>query len=347
MVKNKKIFFENKKKIHKELEEIDLFFHEIIFYTLKKLNITIVLSSAAYYIQDAIFFSCFKKNKIKLIILQRENYGPQKYQTEKIKQYFANFEPTPANLILTQNQITTDFMGKLLFYKKSKVFNVGTLRMDNFVKKIKNKKIKISKRKTVIFFSFTKNVGINIQDQNVLLSANQKKGFVNLFRNSHNMVIKYAKKNPGIDLIIKHKFGGHYLEEIEENWYKCSGESLPRNCTLTSSKNPHDLILKSNLVIAFNSTLIFESGLKNIPIVIPCFDEAAEKYRKYFDFTELKKTCLVVNKSNFIKTIHKALNHYNLNKTAKKERMVMFEKYVSSTTERSAIKISREINKII
>ena len=63
MMKKRDIFFKNKKKIKNELKQVDLFLSDLINYSLLKLNIKIVFSGGANYIQDAIFFSLFKKLK--------------------------------------------------------------------------------------------------------------------------------------------------------------------------------------------------------------------------------------------------------------------------------------------
>ena len=146
--------------------------------------------------------------------------------------------------------------------------------MDNFLKRVNNYKIKKKKvRKKILFFSFLHTVGILIQEDLTFLKKNNKEGLVNFFKNCHNLIINYAYDHPEIDLIIKHKFGGEFLKVIEKNWLEFKNLPLPKNCKLVSEDNAHDLILKSDLVIAFNSSTMFESGLREIPIIIPVFDE--------------------------------------------------------------------------
>lgn len=344
--KNKEFFFKNNNKIKQELEEINIFFQEIMSFFLKKLEIKAVISAGAYYIQDAIFFPLFKKKNIKIIIIQRENYGPQKYQGKKIKEFFSDYEPSLADVIITQNSYTSKMMGSLNFYKNTEFSVCGTLRMDSFINKLKIKKY-YNQKKYITFFSFLKNAVIGIQGNNKILSANTNKGLSNLFKNSHNLIIKYAKNNPNINLIIKHKFGGIFLKEIENNWKKYSGENLPANCKLTSTDDPHDLIIKSDLVITFNSTVVFEAGLKKIPIIIPAFDEAINEYKNYFNFNELKNSFLVVNKSEYIQTIDQTLKNFKLNNKSMQKRLYLFSKYVSSIEANAAQKYTNTIKKIL
>ena len=140
MMKNRDIFFTNKKKIKNELKQVDLFLSDLINYSLLKLNIKIVFSGGANYIQDAIFFSLFKKLKIKIVIIQRESQNIQKYQRKIQSKFYSNWEPSLADVVLTSNKTTENLFKKTLFYKNSKVLSTGILRMDNYLKKIKKLK---------------------------------------------------------------------------------------------------------------------------------------------------------------------------------------------------------------
>jgi hypothetical protein len=345
MIEKKNIFFFNKKKIEKELNQIDFYLEELLGYSLYKFNINIVFSAAANYIQDAIFFPLFKKLNIKITIIQRENQSIQKYQSRIQKKFYSNWEPTLADIILTSNETTKNLLQKILFYKNSKILTIGILRMDNYLKKIKNIKIKkIKSRKQILFFSFIRTVGILIQNDLNLLKKNNEIGLVDFFKNSHNLVIDYAYNNPDVDLIIKHKFGGKFLEDIKKNWEQFKNVPLPDNCKLVCDDNPHDLIINSDLVISFNSTTIFESGLKDIPIIIPAFDEVTKKYKKYYNFSELEKHFIIANKKKFIKLIDKNLNNFKISNNLRKGRYKLFNKYVSSTKGNSKKKIIEAIN---
>ena len=55
------------------LIKLNILFENLLSYSLKKLGINIVASSALNYSQDAIYFQFFKNKKIKIIIIAREN----------------------------------------------------------------------------------------------------------------------------------------------------------------------------------------------------------------------------------------------------------------------------------
>ena len=153
MIRKKKIFFTNKNKIKYKINEIDNFLYDLIGYSLNKLNISIVFSGGANYIQDAIYFSILKKLDIKIVIIQRESQNIQKHQRNIQLKFYSNWEPTLADIVLTSNKTTENLFKKILFYKNSKILSTGILRMDNFLKRVNNYKIKKKKvrKKNFIF----------------------------------------------------------------------------------------------------------------------------------------------------------------------------------------------------
>ena len=94
----------------------------MIGYSLNKLNISIVFSGGANYIQDAIYFSILKKLDIKIVIIQRESQNIQKHQRNIQLKFYSNWEPTLADIVLTSNK-TTENLFKILFYKNSKILS--------------------------------------------------------------------------------------------------------------------------------------------------------------------------------------------------------------------------------
>ena len=160
--------------------------------------------------------------------------------------------------------------------------------MDKFIDKIKESK-KHSKnqkrKKNIVFFSFLRNVGLYYLENGEYLGSNDEAGLNNFHKNVHNILINFAIMNPEYDLFIKPKMGGHFVKEITDAWKSESTDKIPRNCHITIEDDPHDLILNADLVITFNSSTLLESGLRNIPVLIPAFDEAVKEYKDYFDFT--------------------------------------------------------------
>ena len=330
--KYKSNYFGNSYKLLREKEELDKYLKNTLKYFFEYFKFSFVLSAAVHYVQDYDIARISKKSGIKYIIFQRENFGIIKFQSKKVKEYYSSYQPSDADLIITQNYNTAEMLKSLQVGSKSKILSLGCLRMDDLAKKLNKRNKDISKKnKTITFFSFAPNVGIHLSTYPPrVMSAFEGEGLVEFFKNSHNEIIKYAKNNRNVDLIIKTKWENKWVNKIKNNWIMESNSNVPDNCEITSTTSAQDLIKKSDLIISFNSTTILESGLRDIPIIIPKFDEAKNKYSEYFELEEYENAFIVVEKQTELKNIiSKYLNSFNLSEQQRLKRNSLFEKYVS------------------
>ena len=74
---------------------------------------------------------------------------------------------------------------------------------------------------------------------------------------------------------------------------------------------------------------MFESALRDIPIIIPAFDEVKNKYKRFFNFSELSKYFIIANKKNFVKLVDNNLFQFKISNFVKKGRFKLFDKYIS------------------
>ena len=330
--KYKSNYFSNSSELIKEKEEYDKYLRNILKHFFEYFKFSFVLSAAVHYIQDYDIAKIAKEFGIRYIIFQRENFGIIKFQSKKVKDYYSSYQPSDADLIITQNFNTAEMLKSLDVGSKSKVLNLGCLRMDKLVESLKEKNNnQIKKNKTITFFSFAPNVGIHLSTYPPrVMSAFGGDGLVKFFKNSHNEIINFAKNNKNINLVIKTKWENKWINKIKNNWETETNSKLPDNCKITSTISALDLIKKSDLIISFNSTTILESGLRDIPVIIPKFDEANNKYPEYFNLEEYENAFIVVEKQFELKNvISKYLNEFNLSVDQRQKRNSLFEKYVS------------------
>lgn len=331
--KFKSNYFDNSNEIENQKKVYDHYLKNILKYFFEYFKFNFVLSAAVHYIQDYDIANIAQKYGVKYIIFQRENFGIIEYQSNKVKQYYSSYKPSGADIIVTQNLNTAEMLKSLDVGSKSKVINLGCLRMENFINSLKNpsKKIKNKRKKTITFFSFAPNVGINLSTYPPrVMSAFGGEGLIDFFKNSHNEIINFAKNNDDIKLVIKTKWQKNWVDKIINNWKLQTKSSIPNNCTITSTATPHELIKNSDLVISFNSTTILESGLMNIPVIIPKFDEAINKYSEYYDLKEYENIFIIEENQNELKNkIRSCLNNFKLTNEQRLKRNYLFEKYVS------------------
>ena len=311
----------------------DQYLSNILKYFFEYFRFDFVLSAAVHYIQDYDIAKIAQKYGIKYIIFQRENFGIIEYQSNKVKKYYSSYRPSGADKIVTQNLNTAQMLKNLDVGSRSKLINLGCLRMESFINSIKienNCKIR-EKHKTITFFSFTPNVGIHLSTYPPrVMSAFGGEGLIKFFKNSHNEIINFAKNNSDINLIIKTKWKNKWVDKIINNWEQETKCKIPSNCLISSSASAHELIKSSDLVISFNSTTILESGLRNIPVIIPKFDEAINKYSEYFNLKEYESAFIIEEQQSELKNkILSNLTNFELTSEQRHKRNYLFEKYVS------------------
>tara|TARA_B100000035_G_C20673850_1_gene410851 strand:- start:47 stop:598 length:552 start_codon:yes stop_codon:yes gene_type:complete len=163
-----------------------------------------------------------------------------------------------------------------------------------------------------------------------------KRGLVNFFKNSHNLIINLAQNEPNIKVKIKLKWPGKWKKTILENWKEFSGnDNLPRNCEIIYTNFKSEIFENADLIISWVSTTILESFLLDKPVLIPKFDEAKEKYDEFIDLTEYEKTCIICeNKDLFINQVKKYLSISNVNDEIMSERKKLINKYLTTDTSK-------------
>ena len=302
---------------------LDLFFNYFEF----------ILTASVGYLQDMDLSRAAKKNGLKHIVLQRENFGIVDKQASDIMKWYKPLEKTSANLIIVHSESTKLLFQNTKMATDANIKALGCLRMDNYIDRLKNKTFKSNhKQKTVTFFSFATNTGCHLAESPKIDAFEKNRGLINFFKNTHNLIIDFAKKNPEININIKPKWKKNWEELILNNWKDFSGESeLPNNCKILALSNPHDLIIASDLVIGFNSTTILEAGLRDIPIIIPKFDEAIGIYKEYFDFIKYQDAFFIIEDAKKLNDlIYESLFNFNISKEVKEKRLDLFNRYVSS-----------------
>lgn len=151
-------------------------------------------------------------------------------------------------------------------------------------------------RPRVVFFSFWIKTGLPIVPRKAMSGVD--KGYETLdddladlnwkglARGCHQAVLRLARENPEIKVIIKSK--GRHRES--SSMYAMLGEKaeFPPNFEIVVGGDPFDLITASNVVCGFNSTSILETIAAGKPVVVPRFAETLdEKLKPYIvDFED-------------------------------------------------------------
>jgi len=351
LINSNKYYFKNSKKTNLLREKIVEYFLILLRPLFKFYNIKFMIGASCYYKRDNDISLAGKILGAKYVVFMRENMAP--FEINDHIKYYDGRKITKPDLIFTQCISTCKAYSRMNIFHGARIINIGSLRMSKFIKKIKklrkSKKIlKKTKIKNIVFFSFTYNSSLTFyKDPPIKPFGNE--GLINLFKNSHNRIIEYAKKNKNINLIIKTKWSNNWHDLISKNWLKYSNNiELPKNVKITEEGNVHQMIMKADLVISFFSTTMCEAGLRDIPVIFLNFDEIKKKYKRLLDINWIKKSYFICEKfQNLENDINKYLSYFKINKILRKNRDKSFEEYASIFKEVKYKDVTYKIREII
>ncbi|OGV50877.1 MAG: hypothetical protein A2X49_05535 [Lentisphaerae bacterium GWF2_52_8] len=244
----------------------------------KKLRIDGVLGVTPYYRQDYDWGAAASELGYPYIILNKESLvGSVQSRRDEAARY-SKMEPfSGAHIIVHNENMRKVFLASQGYITAEKLSALGCIRMDQFLRKIREWKPVSGTPKQVILFSFHYCADLSIDDY-----FNREVGYVKFFENVHASFARAAQKHPDVQFIIKTKWGSKWFEEVNYVLRKngIDPESVP-NLRITDAKNVHELMFASTVVVSYASTTILEAAVAGKPVIIPFFDEPREP--KYHD----------------------------------------------------------------
>ena len=107
----------------------------------------------------------------------------------------------------------------VIIVTSEKIDALGCVRMDEFIKSINAQvsigaSVNMQNSKKVTFFSFQRGVGLRGVTE--VWPQNHEEGYTDLFAKTHVAFAQLALDNPDIEFVIKAKWGGGWLLEIEK-----------------------------------------------------------------------------------------------------------------------------------
>ena len=281
---------------------------------IKKTGITCFLSCGMYYARNLDFeVACVEKN-IPFFCLHREGNGidgaVRKITIEPMVSSWRKFAGTK---LFVGNIVFQDMLIKHKYIDENMIEVVGVPRADLL---LKNKTQTQSSRPKIVFFSFPHTallLELAKKEQKKFFNSKEKKGFYNLFYDVHKSAALFAIKNPNIDVIIKPKwYAGDWKYHIDKAIQLAINETKSIdtiiNLSIVENVSAQELILSSSLVVAFNSSVILESMMARVPVILPFYEEAKSKDRDHVIWADYYDEFYVA-KSN--KELLEYLNNYN------------------------------------
>ena len=160
----------------------------------------------------------------------------------------------------------------------------------------------------------------------------------NLYDDTLDYLIEYAKKNPNIRLILKGKTGIHNK--------LLNKKFLTKNCIFINGGTGEKYLKDAKVVIAFNSTSVFETILSNRNLIIPNFNHENFKNKKLtYKIEELNY--FANSKSEFFQKINLYLksNYKNRILTSKEKKILKY--YLGNYDGKSGKRLEKFLRKAI
>jgi len=337
------------------------FMREFLRRFYKHVSVDCVTTVNYRYLEDFNWTKASDRLGVPFIMLYREcllasdiMYDKTLYRT---KQYFGKFL---GSYIIVHNDICKQMLVDSGYVSYKKISTIGALRMDIFLKLIrdnKNKERRTSK-KTFIFFYFSHDNPLFGREKKSLVDKseyrtkiwnNRDKFFIDL----HNAIIELAVEHPEINFIIKPK--KEMIENKSWNFYENIVKGSRANiknisnykvdCNLNISKN----LVDSSSVCAFQSSVMVEAAIANKRVIVPMFYDFSSTpyFNDFFWKDDLDLFDVATSKSEFKRLFRDVLNNPVVSENIQRERVIFFDKWFNSTRGDSLDKYYNKIKSIV
>jgi len=211
-----------------------------------------------YYAEKPFDEVCKKINK-KYIILHKESALSPIEEVNHPKYYKKYNEKSLAHKISIYSESQKKILIKSNIASKRQLEIIGCPRSDYSFKLRKTK----PHDKTIVFFLIETDryAQSNFQKISIKKKINWKK----LYKKTLDYLIEYAHNNPNVNIILKGKIGVNEKDHFNEI-------KLPKNSTFVFKGTEKKFLKKAKVVIAFNSTIVFETIASNRNLIIPNFN---------------------------------------------------------------------------
>lgn len=175
---------------------------------------------------------------------------------------------------------------------------VGGLRMDS-ISRMVSAGVPAPKNQ-VTLFSFHHCVGLlHLPEAAGYFNKHRNAGFIDYFDQVHARMAMFAAKRPDVTVFIKPKWTNRWVDEIKDairRVAKLEPDDLP-NLIIDADTPAQELMLASRVVVAINSTTMFESMLFGRPVVMPFFAEASDRYPHHVYFEKYRDKAFNIARS--------------------------------------------------
>ncbi len=316
------------KDISDEITKKKLDYQEFIFKVFKKLNFFFnykaLVSFNIFYFAENDLPQPIQKNGKKYLVIHKESVNSPEESLINLENYLIHNKKFFGDKIAVYCENEKNILIKSNVLNQDQIEVVGCSRSDFSFKMREINPIK----NQIVYFMIENNRSITEEKtKGKLVDWND------LLIKTQNYLIEYSSQNPDTQLIFKGKKNVHNRSDLPRN--------LPENCKFSLSNPGHKFLKSAKVVIAFNSTILFEAILANRNIIIPSFGIDINKLEKLIykspDF-------FVDNKDVFFKKIDTFLNTDYKFKELNEEEKNCVEFYLGNSDGKSGERLRNFFN---
>ncbi len=205
---------------------------------------------------------CLNLNK-KFVVLHKESVSTPFEENNAPKVYGDNNEKSLAHLISVYSKSQKKILIKSKIANKKQVIINGCPRSDY---SFRLRKIK-PKKNIILYYIIESNRAKNP------LSYYANISWKKLYNQTLDYLIQFVKNNSNTKLILKGKVGVHKKSDFDSM-------NLPKNCTFIDGGSGEKFLKDSTVIIAFNSSVVYETIASNRNLIVPNFNQENKKLKK-------------------------------------------------------------------
>jgi len=311
---NKKIYFESLIEIFSNLKRF--------------INLDCIISFNIFYYSEKFLDKVCKKLNIKFIIMHKEStftpaeeitarYIYQNYNDKSIASKVSVYSKSQKNILIKSKLLDDEQIVVNGCPRSDYAFKLRTIK---------------PKDNIIVYFLIEKKRSSN------LLLKKAKNNWNGLHDKTLDFLLEFAKSNPNIKLILKGKTGVH------NNLLK--NKKLTKNCIFINGGTGEKLLKDAKVVVAFNSTIIFEAIAANRNLLIPNFNNE-NKRKKRFTYRIKNSIYFCNSKLIFFKKLKYYLNLSYENKKLNNKEKVLLNYYLGNIDGKSGKRLEYFLRKSI
>lgn len=316
----------------------------------EKIGVDVVIGAAIHYRQDYDWGAVSDEIGIPFLVLHREGNVASQSAIEFTRDKLRKFRKFHGTRLLLHNELQREICTEEGYVSVDRSDVVGVLRMDELLINGDVKADRGQDKKRITLFDFGPGTGV-MTSFPAHWPHKPKEFLYNMCLKTHVSIFRFAESHPEVEIVIKPKWGGNWINHLN-SLYESENINLKDadNILIEPETDVHELLRRTDVVVAFGSTTLMEAAILNLPVIMPYFDEAAMEEWQDSILYNKELACFDLAKSpeHLCQLMEYRLSNREIDNDMHAFREKTFARYISplegNSTERVCAIIKQSIN---